>query len=83
MQKAISAGEEIKSSVFTLPGPAAGRSDTEKVRRTFSSGLVRLPCGSVGRDLMELLPSLLSTLKAVDPQAVKEEYSVSLSLKNS
>lgn len=30
---------------------------------------------------MELLPSLLSTLKAVDPQAVKEEYSVSLSLK--
>lgn len=37
----------------------------------------------VGRDLMELLPSLLSTLKAVDPQAVKEEYSVSLSLKNS
>ncbi|XP_056897549.1 tyrosine-protein phosphatase non-receptor type 18 isoform X2 [Takifugu flavidus] len=25
---------------------------------------------------MELLPSLLSTLKAVDPQAVKEEYSV-------
>lgn len=32
MQKLISAGEEIRSSFFTLPSPVANRSDTGRQR---------------------------------------------------
>lgn len=92
MHQETSAGEEIKSSVFTLPDPAADRSDTGRERRQANvspsfhfrfcqaAAWIWSSFSAAGGDVMEPVSSLLSALKAVDPKAVRQEYSVSARL---
>lgn len=89
LQKFISAGEEIRSSFVTLPGSVANRRDIGSQRnqallswsfqfRVCHAGVwVWSSSWSGACALMEPLPSLLSALKTADPEAIKQEYSVS------